>query len=47
MHRLELGRRVDAELVGQPGPQPRIRPEGVGLGPAQGQGPHQLAAEAL
>ena len=47
MDRLELRRRVDAELVGQPGPQPRVRPEGVGLGPSQGQGPHQLAAEAL
>jgi hypothetical protein len=45
--RLELRGGVDAELLGQPGPQPLVRPEGVGLAATQGQGAQQLAAEPL
>ena len=44
---LELRGGVDAELVGQPGPQPLVGPESVGLAPGQGEGAEQLAAEPL
>jgi hypothetical protein len=45
--RLQFGRRVDAELVGQPGPQPLVGAEGVGLPTLEGQGAQQLGAEPL
>ena len=47
VHRLQLRRRVDPELVGEPGPEALVGPKGVGLAPGAGKGAQQLAAEPL
>ncbi len=47
MDLLQLGRRVDAELVGEPGAEPLVDVQRVGLPAAGREGPHQLAGEPL
>ena len=47
VHGLDLRARVDAEVVGETGPQPLVGGQRVGLPPGGGQRPHQQPGELL